>query len=583
MATRTGDGALLAKDSACGPFAGPPDRTQGFNRATIEAYTAVGDWDGDTIADLVGRNALATPDQVAFYAPDATLTWREYDDLSTQLAAAYTMTGWQPGDLLAVLLTGGALTHVAYLAAQKAGLVTVGIGPRAGDAEVAHLIRHTGAAALATRSAHRGLPGAEIAARAGAPRHVVLALAGGSISMSCDGVTAPILAIDEAHSAVAGRGLGPDDLFFLNSTSGTTGLPKCVQGTMNTRKYFGPLAAEAAGFGPDEVVASVLPAPYGFGLWSAHIVPAQYGFPTVLVDSFDAAATLRLLERHRVTVLAAVTSQFLMMLTAPEFDRRNLSSLRIMFTGGERVPYRRAVDFEDRTGAAVLQFYGSNEAGPLSVTRVTDDRAHRLGTAGRAIGAMRVRLLSPEGTDVTAEGGPGQVAAKGPGCTPGYFRDEAANAALFRPDGWMLTGDLARLDSDGYLTVTGRAADFIIRGGHNVSAPAVEEAVGAHPRVAQVAVVPVPDELLGERVCAYVVTRDGQELGLDELREHLDAMGVGKQNWPERLACLPELPLSTGAKVDKVALRADAVTRFPPPPHPAPAQPRADLGVSRAS
>jgi acyl-CoA synthetase len=330
---------------------------------------------------------------------------------------------------------------------------------------------------------------------------------------------------------------------------------------MNNRKYFAPLAAEAAGFGPDEVVASVLPAPYGFGLWSAHIVPAAYGFATVLVDSFDASAALRLLERHRVTVLAAVTSQFLMMLSAPEFGECDLSALRVMFTGGERVPYARAVEFEDRTGAAVLQFYGSNEAGPISVTRVTDDRPHRLRTGGRVIPDMRVRLVSPEGTDVTAVGGPGQVAVKGPGCTPGYFRDDAANAALFRPDGWMLTGDLASLDPDGYLTVTGRAADFIIRGGHNISAPAVEEAVGSHPRVAQVAVIAVPDELLGERVHAYVVTRDGNDLTLDEVREHLAGLGLGKQNWPEYLTCVPELPLGTGSKVDKPALRA--LFRYP--------------------
>jgi acyl-CoA synthetase len=132
---------------------------------------------------------------------------------------------------------------------------------------------------------------------------------------------------------VAGRGLGPDDLYFLNSTSGTTGLPKCVMGTMNTRKYFGKLAAEAAGFGPDEVFASVLPAPYGFGLWSAHIVPTLYGRPTVLTEEFDAAATLGLLATHKVTVLAAVTSQFIMLLNHPDLAGTDLSGLRTLFTG----------------------------------------------------------------------------------------------------------------------------------------------------------------------------------------------------------------------------------------------------------
>ena len=122
----------------------------------------------------------------------------------------------------------------------------------------------------------------------------------------------------------------------------------------------------------------------------------------------------------------------------------------------------------------------------------------------------------------------------------------------------MLTGDVVRLDQDGYLTVTGRAADFIIRGGYNVSAPTVEESVGGHPRVAQVAVIGVPDDVLGERVCAVVVTRDGAGLTLEDLRAHLAAAGVSKPDWPERLLCLPALPLGTGGKVDKAALRAVA-------------------------
>ncbi|HTJ37802.1 MAG TPA: class I adenylate-forming enzyme family protein [Dactylosporangium sp.] len=488
-----------------------------------------------TIAELVARN---DPAGVAFHAPEGTFTWAEYDDLSGRLAQAYADAGFAPGDRIAVLLTGGALTHVAYLAAQKAGLVTVGIGPRAGDAEITHLLAKTGAAALATREYHRGRPGSEIAARCGAPRHFVLSL---------DSLAA---------RPFTGDGLGAGDVFFLNSTSGTTGRPKVVRQTMDNRKYFGPLAHAAARMGPDEVFASVLPAPYGFGLWSAHVVPAMYGYPTVLTAEFDAAETLRLIERHRVTVLCAVTAQFIMLLNHADFAGADLSSLRVMFTGGERVPLARAREFEERTGCAVLQFYGSNEAGPISVTSVDDPPRQRLTTAGRPIPGMRVRLLDPSGENAAE----GQVAALGPGCTPGYLDDEPANAALFRPDGWLVTGDIGTLDPEGYLSITGRIADFIIRGGHNVSALVVEEAVAGHPTVAAVAVVAAPDPVLGERACAYVVTRG--PLTLDDLRAHLDAGGVGKQNWPEHLVALPELPLSTGGKVDKAALRADAATRF---------------------
>ncbi|MFI5914213.1 class I adenylate-forming enzyme family protein [Dactylosporangium sp. NPDC051541] len=480
-----------------------------------------------TIAEYV---AAHDPAAVAFYAPEGAWTWGEYDELSSRLAQSYVDYGFVAGDRLAVLLTGGALTHIAYLAAQKAGLVTVGIGPRAGDAEITHLLRKTGAA-LATRESHRGRPGAEIAARCGAPRHVVLDL---------DRLPA---------SRWSGPGVGPDDVFFLNSTSGTTGLPKVVRQTLNNRKYFGPLAHAAARMGPNEVFASVLPAPYGFGLWSAHVVPAMYGYPTVLTAEFDAAETLRLIELHRVSVLCAVTAQFIMLLNSPAFATADLSSLRVMFTGGERVPLARAREFEERTGCAVLQFYGSNEAGPISVTTVDDPVERRLTTAGRPIPRMRLRL--------SAEG---QISVNGPGCTPGYLDDEAANAALFRPDGWLLTGDIGAVDAEGYLSITGRIADFIIRGGHNVSALVVEEAVAGHPAVAAVAVVAAPDPVLGERACAYVVTRAA--LTLDDLRAHLDKGGVSKQNWPEHLVELPVLPLSTGGKVDKAALRADAARRF---------------------
>jgi acyl-CoA synthetase len=535
-----------------------------FDAVTVAAYHADGSWDDDTIADLVARQARRRPDAVAFHAPDATLTWGAYEELSTRLAGAFAAAGLGVGEKLAVLLTGGALVHVVYLAAQKAGLVTVGLAPRAGDREISHLLERTGATALLNRSVHRGRRAGEVAAGLARCR-LVADLDGSALSLSVDGTTVSLPGVAAAWDLVAGRALGADDVFFINATSGTTGLPRCVEQTMNARKYFAPLAASAAGFRADEVFASLVPAPYGFGLWSAHIVPARYGYPTVLVDEFEAAAALRLVEQHRVTVVAAVTSQFVMMLNAPQMAERDLSSLRTLFTGGEKVPAARAAEFEQRTGAAVLQFYGSNEAGPVSVTRRDDDRDHRLTTAGRVIPAQRVRLIAADGADVTTSGGPGQCAVRGPGITPGYHHDAAANAALVRPDGWMLLGDMVTVDADGYLRVVGRTADFLIRGGHNISAVAVEEAVGSHPRVVQVAVVGVADPVLGERACAFVVTSDGADLGLADLRAYLATCGVSKQYWPERLVTLDALPLGPGSKVDKPALRADAAHRFTAP------------------
>jgi acyl-CoA synthetase len=234
-----------------------------------------------------------------------------------------------------------------------------------------------------------------------------------------------------------------------------------------------------------------------------------------------------------------------------------------MYTGGEAVPYERAAEFEDTTGAKVLQFYGSNETGALSYTTSADSRTRRLRTAGRIIDDMQVRLYDPStGDDVTGREERGQPACKGPATAIGYWGDEAANEQLFTPDGWMLMGDIVEIDADGYLTVVGRTSDFIIRGGKNISAPAVEDEVGSHPSVAMVAAVAMPDEVFGERVCIYVVPRTGATITLQDLTDHLAARGVTKEWWPEHLVVVEELPRSSGGKVAKGELRADLRRRL---------------------
>jgi acyl-CoA synthetase len=245
-----------------------------------------------------------------------------------------------------------------------------------------------------------------------------------------------------------------------------------------------------------------------------------------------------------------------MLLNSPRATVTDFSSLRVMFTGGEAVPFERAADFERRTGARVLQFFGSNETGALSRTRTTDTIDARLRTAGAVIDAMRVRLFDDEGRDVTAEGGPGQAACAGPATCLGYYNDPEANRRLFTSDGWMLTGDICTVDDDGYLRVVDRKSDFIIRGGKNVSAAAVEDQVGSHPDVAMVAAVAVPDPVYGERVCVFVVPRSGATVDLDTLRAHLKERGTSPETWPERLELVGDLPRGSGGKVAKAELRA---------------------------
>jgi acyl-CoA synthetase len=487
-------------------------------------YRAAGWWGDETLATRVAHHRAERPTATAFVDADSRLTWEEYDTRSSELAIVLVDAGVEPGDRVAVQLPDTAVVHIAFLACEKAGATVVGIGARAGDREIRHLLERTGATTIVTIDQLQLLDRSDEAS---------------------------------ASARLAGRALGPDDVFMLNSTSGTTGLPKVVVHTQNRWFYFHQLAVAAARLTSDDIFLSLIPAPFGFGLWTAHFTPTILGAPCGLIGRFTPAAALDLIERERVTVLGCVSTQFLMLLEEPSFRSRDMSSLRCMFTGGEAVPYERAAAFEDATGAAVLQFYGSNETGALSRTTLDDDREHRLRTAGHVIPDMKVRLYDDAGhRDVTSSGS-GRPGGRGPATCLGYLDDEDANRALFTDDGWMLMGDVVEVDADDYLRVIGRTSDFIIRGGKNISAPAVEDEVATHPAVALVAVVGMPDPTFGERVCAYVELRAGTMLSLDDLTGHLADRGVSKEWFPERLIVVDELPRSSGGKVAKGELRAD--------------------------
>ena len=533
----------------------------GSLRADADAarrYHDAGWWGDDTVGSLVAHWARTRPDAIAFVADGRRYTWAEYDRDADAIARALLATSPEPDDRVAVMMPDGPAVHAVFVGIERAGLVCVGIGARAGDREVAHLLGRTGARVLVTAPEQHGRSASQLRADVEAlgatiDRHVLVGLDATVVDPATDGVvddTAPL------------RPLDPDTLFLLNSTSGTTGLPKCVMHTQNRWFYFHRLAADAGGFGDDEVFMGALPAPFGFGLWTAHFTPAALGVPTVVMDRFDAHEALDLIERERVTVLCCVSTQFIMLLNAQAEQPRDLSSLRCMFTGGEAVPYERAADFEEVTGAKVLQFYGSNETGALSHTSHATDRDTRLRTAGHVIADMEVRLFDPDtGVPVAPGVTRGVPGCRGPATALGYWGDEEANRALFTDDGWMLMGDIVEIDDDGVLTVIGRTSDFIIRGGKNISAPAVEAELATHPAVAMVAAVPFPDPVFGERVCAYVEVRPGMEVALDDLVAHLRARGVSREWWPEHLVVLDELPRSSGSKVAKGDLRADAARR----------------------
>lgn len=512
-------------------------------------FRAAGWWSDLTLSDAVRRNAEFAPERRA-YVDDVgpSLSWREFDDAASKLAEELAGIGVRRGDRVAVWHGDCAAIHVLFVAIERCGAVVVGIGARAGTREVAAILRNSQPKILIS-DPERGPTAAQAAGDASV---TALVVDGDPGALRLNARARPTAVQPDAR-------LGPDDVFLINSTSGTTGLPKCVVHTQNRWHYFHQKAVANGLLTPDDVFLPVIPTPFGFGLWTSHTTPIYLGATAVIMQRFTARAACEAIARHRVTVLCCVSTQLTMLMADPACREHDLSSLRVVFAGGEALPYRPAAEFEELTGAKILQFYGSNETGMLSATTVEDPRERRLRTSGRIVPEMAVRLFDGD-RDVT-ETGRGQPACRGPATSLGYLGG-TDHDKLFTPDGWMRMGDLCEIDAEGYLTVTGRTSDFILRGGKNISATQVEDTVTTHPAIAVAAAVAMPDPVFGEKVCVYTELVDSQTIDLPGLVDHLLALGVSKELLPERLIVVDELPRSSGGKVAKGQLREDIRTRM---------------------
>ncbi|PTR25621.1 acyl-CoA synthetase (AMP-forming)/AMP-acid ligase II [Rhodococcus sp. OK519] len=510
-----------------------------------------------SISEALRGWAEQIPEGPAFITATRALTWRDYDRTADTISGALAAGPGGSRSRVAVVLPDTGTFHAALVGCYRAGRIAAAIGPRSGVREIAHVMRRSGCAVLVTASTMRGRSWRrlldELREHDVVPAGVVV------VHEETGAVERPGVAAEAAPDGPDGQPFTTSEVTILNSTSGTTGLPKVV--AHNERKWveFAREAMQGAHITADDVVCSVVPAPFGFGLWSAHFLPALLGIPVVVTAKFDVDEMAMMIERERVTVLCCVSTQFKMLLRSEAVRDRDLSSLRVLYTGGEPVPYRDARAFEERTGAKVLQFYGSNEAGVVSRTTLDDDVETRLRTCGHVLESANVRVLDDAGSDCAGPRRRGQPAVRGPLLSAGYWEDSAANLELYTDDGWMLLGDVVEIDETGRVRVVGRKADFVIRGGKNISIVEIEELVGGHESVSDVAVVGVPDDLYGERVCAVVVLVGGGSLDTELLATWLRSRGVTTEYLPEYVVPVDGLALGPGGKTDRRAVRATAV------------------------
>ncbi|MFD9735289.1 (2,3-dihydroxybenzoyl)adenylate synthase [Umezawaea sp. NPDC059074] len=498
-------------------------------------YRERGYWRDRTLFALLADGARRWPEREAVVDGDRRWTYRELHDRATRLAAGLHAKGIGRGDRVLVHLPNVAEFLSLSFALFRIGAIPVLALPPHRETEIAHL------ASLATPVAY--VVTEEL-------RHLA------------DGVPeiAHVFVVGEpgAHTALDAvavdgdlpDGPDPDDVAVLLLSGGTTGLPKLIPRTHNDYDYTLRASAEVCGFGPTTRYLAALPMAHNFPLACPGVLGTLWaGGTVVLCTSADAETAFPLIETEQVTATALVPPLALVWLDAAE---RGLDSLDLLQVGGSRLKAEAARRVGPVLGCALQQVYGMAE-GLLNYTRLGDPEEIVTDTQGRPLAEDdEVRIVDADGTPVWP-GDTGELQVRGPYTIRGYYRADEHNRTAFTADGFYRSGDLVRRLPTGELVVEGRAKDVINRGGDKIPVEEVENLLLSHPAVHDVAVVGVPDDVMGERSCAYVIARGAAPTRKD-LVAHLSAFGVAAFKLPDRVRVVESFPRTSLGKVDRKAL-----------------------------
>ncbi|OBI77409.1 (2,3-dihydroxybenzoyl)adenylate synthase [Mycobacterium sp. E740] len=526
------------------PF--PDDRAEEYRRA--------GYFTGDPLDSILRDAAAAWPEHTAVVDPTTRYTFAELDARADRIAAALAGLGIAAGDRVLVQLPNSCQFAVTLFGLLRAGVVPVMCLPGHRWAELDHFAAVSGAVGLIVPDSIGGFDYREMAEglieRNPRLRHVFVDGDPGrfqswSAMAAFDGPTPERAPVD------------PDLPAVLLVSGGTTGLPKLIARTHNDYVYTARASAQACHLTADDVYLVVLPAGHNFPLACPGLLGAvTVGATSVFTADASPEAAFALIDRHKVTVTALVNALAKLWTQACEWEPVLPKSLRLVQVGGSRMTPEEAEYIRSGLTPGLQQIFGMAE-GMLNFTRPGDPVDVVVNTQGRPLSPHdEMRVVDESGEEV-APGAEGELLVRGPYTLNGYYRAEEANARSFTPDGFYRSGDRVRVFADGpragYVEVTGRIKDVIHRGGETVSASDLEEHLFAHPAIYAAAAVPLPDEFLGEKICAAVVF-NGPPITLAELNDYLDERGVSAHCRPDVLAPLPTLPKTAVGKVDKKKL-----------------------------
>jgi 2,3-dihydroxybenzoate-AMP ligase len=518
-------------------------------------YRERGYWEDRSLASHFDEAFARHADRVAFVAGNERATYRALAARVERLARHLLALGLRPLDTVVMQLPNVPDFLYLYFALQKVGAIPLMALPPHRYHEISHFVGLTGAVGLAIPERIGDYDFLAMARRLRdefpSLRHVFLHAA--QAPAGCHSIAALL----EAEPAVPPEALeqvaiDPTDPAVFQLSGGTTGVPKIIPRTHNDYIYNSKASGAVIDIRPDDALLVVLPIAHNFPLASAGIQAFLLeGARLVLSTSTRAADAFALVERERITHLELVPALLIRYLDDPALQDFDLSSIRVINTGGQKLQAEVKRRAEQLIPTCKVQEVFGMAEGLLNYVRLDDPDEVRWETVGRPVCPDdEIRLVDDQGRDVRA-GEVGELWTRGPYTLRGYFRAPEHNARAFTPDGYYMTGDLMRRHPSGNYVVEGRKKDLINRGGEKISAEEVENLLLAHPAVLNAACVPMPDPVLGERMCAFVIPRPGQSLTLPEAQRFLADKELAKYKWPERIELVPEFPLSPFGKVSK--------------------------------
>ena len=533
-----------------------------FNEQRRAAYRQQGLWGDASLADYWQQTARAMPDKIAVVDNHgASYTYSALDHAASCLANWMLAKGIESGDRIAFQLPGWCEFTVIYLACLKIGAVSVPLLPSWREAELVWVLNKCQAKMFfaptlfkQTRPVDLILP---LQNQLPQLQQIVgvdkLAPATSSLSLS------QIIADNTSlTTAITTHG---DELAAVLFTSGTEGLPKGVMLTHNNI-----LASERAYCVRLNLTwqdVFMMPAPLGHATGFLHGVTAPFliGARSVLLDIFTPDACLALLEQQRCTCMLGATPFVYDLLNVLEKQPADLSALRFFLCGGTTIPKKVARECQ-QLGIKLLSVYGSTESSPHAVVNLDDPLSRFMHTDGYAAAGVEIKVVD-DARKTLPPGCEGEEASRGPNVFMGYFDEPELTARALDEEGWYYSGDLCRMDEAGYIKITGRKKDIIVRGGENISSREVEDILLQHPKIHDACVVAMPDERLGERSCAYVVLKaPHHSLSLEEMAAFFSRKRVAKYKYPEHIVVIEKLPRTASGKIQKCLLRKDIMRRL---------------------